>query len=195
MTPSALLAGLPRLFSYTDARKQGLSDRDLRMLQDRGEIEKIGRGLFSASDLHADPDLIEIAFRAPLATLCLTSALARHGLTDDIPATIDIALPRGMRTPATSVPASWHKFSPDTFDLGREMLEIGGGYQIGLYSAERSICDAFRLSHQEGSELAIEALKRWLRQPRTQPSDLLAMAAKLGPKAAGPLRATLQILL
>ncbi len=195
MASSDLLTALPPLFRYTDARKQGLSDRDLRMLQDRGEIEKIGRGLFAASDLHADPDLIEIAFRAPLATLCLTSALARHGLTDEIPATIDIALPRGMRHPGTSAPATWHKFSPDTFNLGREMLDIGTGYQMGLYSAERSICDAFRLRHQEGSELANNALKRWLRQPRAQPAELLAVAAKLGPKAAGPLRSTLQILL
>lgn len=190
-----LLTALPPLFSYTDARERGLSDRDLRMLQDRGQIEKIARGLFSASDLHTDPDLIEIAFRSPRATLCLTSALARHGLTDEIPATIDIALPRGLRQPSTSAPVTWHKFSPDTFDLGRELLDIGAGYQIGLYSAERSICDAFRLRHQEGTELATEALKRWLRKPRTQPSELLAMAAKLGPKAAGPIRSTLQILL
>jgi hypothetical protein len=99
-----------------------------------------------------------------------------------------------MRHPGTSAPATWHKFSPDTFDLGREMLDIGTGYQVGLYSAERSICDAFRLRHQEGSELANDALKRWLRQPRAQPAELLAVAAKLGPKAAGPLRSTLQIL-
>lgn len=195
MAPTDLLTALPPLFSYTDARKRGLSDRELRMLQERGEIEKLGRGLFGTSDLHADPDLIEIAFRAPLATLCLTSALARHDLTDEIPATIDIALPRGMRPPSTSAPVTWHKFSPDTFDLGREMIDIGAGYQIGLYSAERSICDAFRLRHREGAELANEALKRWLRQPHTQPAELLAMAAKLGPKAAGPIRSTLQILL
>jgi hypothetical protein len=84
------------------------------MLQECGEIEKIGRGLFGASGLHADPDLIEIAFR---------------------------------------------------------------------------------LRHQEGYELANEALKRWLRQSRTPAAELLAMATKLGPKAAGPVRSTPQILL
>jgi hypothetical protein len=68
MTPSDLLTVLPPLFSYTDARKHGLSDRDLGRLLDCGEIEKIGRDLFGTSGLHADPDLIEIAFRAPLAT-------------------------------------------------------------------------------------------------------------------------------
>lgn len=186
---------LPPLFSYTDARCHGLSDRDLRALQDEGQIEKIARGLFIIEGLDADPDLIEISFRAPSATLCLTTALARHGLVDEIPATLDIALPRGTRQPAIATPVTWHKFNPDTFDLGRERLDVGAGRHIGVYSAQRSICDAFRLRHSEGTELANEALKRWLRLPNSQPSQLLATAAKLGPKALAPIRTTLQVLL
>lgn len=189
------LAALPPLFSYTDARDHGLSDRELHALRDQGRIEKIARGLFRSVDLHADPDLIEIAFRSKRSTLCLTSALARHGLTDEIPASIDVALPRGTRPPSTSAPVTWHRFNADTFDLGRDTLDVGAGYQIGLYSSERSICDAFRLRHQEGTELATEGLKRWLQVPGSQPSKLLDMATKLGPKAAGPIRSALQILL
>ena len=168
MGTTALPSELPELFSYTDARRHGLSDRQLRNLNDQGAIEKIGRGLFSTTTLDADPDLIEAAFRDERATICLTRALARHELTDEIPA---------------------------SFDLGREDLDVGAGYRIGLYSAERSICDAFRLRHLEGSEQAIEALKRWLRRPGSQPSQLLALAAEMGPKASEPIRSALQILL
>lgn len=192
---AALPSELPELFSYTDARRHGLSDRQLRNLSEQGAIERIGRGLFSTTTLDADPELIEVAFRSERATMCLTSALARHDLTDEIPATIDLALPRGTRAPAASAPITWHKFDPKTFDLGREPLDVGAGYRIGLYSAERSICDAFRIRHLEGSEQAVEALKRWLRRPGSQPSQLLALAAKMGPKAAEPIRSALQILL
>ena len=195
MGTTALPSELPELFSYTDARRHGLSDRQLRNLNDQGAIEKIGRGLFSATTLDADPDLIEVAFRSDQATMCLTSALARHGLTDEIPATIDLALPRGTRAPATSAPITWHKFDPKTFDLGRDEVDVGAGYRIGLYSAERSICDAFRLRHLEGTEQAVDALKRWLRRPGSQPSQLLALAAEMGPKASEPIRSALQILL
>jgi hypothetical protein len=77
------LAALPEPFSYTQARAAGVSDRRLYGLRDAGLIEQMGRGLFrlvdTASD--ADPDLLEITHRAPAATLCLTTALARHGLT------------------------------------------------------------------------------------------------------------------
>ena len=72
---------------------------------------------------------------------------------------------------------------------------MGAGYRIGLYSAERSICDAFRLRHLEGSELAVVALKRWLRRPGNQPSVLYDLARMMGPRAAQPILSTLQILL
>lgn len=183
------------MFSYTDARRHGLSDRHIRRLSEEGAIEKIGRGLFGTTTLDADADLIEAAFRAERATICLTSALARHGLIDEIPATIDLALPRGTRAPATSAPITWHQFDPRTFDLGREDLDVGAGHRIALYSAERSICDAFRLRHLEGSEHAIEALKRWMRRPGSQPSQLLGLAAEMGPRATAPIRSALQILL
>jgi predicted transcriptional regulator of viral defense system len=192
---AALPSELPELFSYTDARRHGLSDRQLRNLNEQGAIEKIGRGLFSATTLDADPDLIEVAFRSGRATMCLTSALARHDLTDEIPATIDLALPRGTRAPATSAPITWHKFDPKTFDLGREELDVGAGHRVGLYSAERSICDAFRLRHLGGNEQAVEALKRWLRRRGNQPSRLYDLAQMMGPKAAQPILTTMQILL
>jgi predicted transcriptional regulator of viral defense system len=190
------LAGLPAMFSYTEARTSGLSDRRLYALRDAGLIEPLGRGLFQRADAvgEAAPDLLEIAHRAPRATLCLITALARHGLTDAIPASIDVALPRGHRQPRTQAPATWHTFAPDTYDIGRGDLTLNTTMAIGLYDQERCIIDAFRLRHIEGTETAVEALRRWLRQPDTQPRTLLAMARAF-PKAEPALRSTLEILL
>ena len=63
-----------------------------------------------------------------------------------------------------------------------------------LHDQERSIIDAFPLRHIEGTETAVEALRRRLRQPGTQPKALLAMARAF-PKAEPALRPTLEILL
>ncbi|HEU5269188.1 MAG TPA: type IV toxin-antitoxin system AbiEi family antitoxin domain-containing protein [Jatrophihabitans sp.] len=190
------MAGLPATFSYTEARASGLSDRRLYALRDAGVLEQLGRGLFRRTDAGdgADPDLLEIARRTPRATLCLTTALARHGLTDAIPARIDVALPRGHRHPRTQAPVTWHAFAPDTFDLGRDELPLTSEASIGLYSAERCIIDAFRLRHLEGPESAVEALRRWLRRSGSQPAALLALARAF-PKAEPALRAALEILL
>ncbi len=71
--------------------------------------------------------LIEIAAKAPHATICLRSALARQDLIDDIPGEIDIAIPRGSWTPETTVPVRWRRFDPGTFEIGRDQLVSSGG--------------------------------------------------------------------
>ena len=88
-----------------------------------------------------------------------------------IPAALDAAIPRGSRTPATTGAIAWHHFNKAMFDVGREEIPIPGTDQsIGIYSAERSITDAFRLRGEVGYELAREALKEWLRR-QTCPTD------------------------
>lgn len=191
-TSDELLASLPETFRYSEALDH-ISERQFRRLKDDGSIIALSRGLYRKSDWLGEEDLIEIAAKAPQATLCLRSALARHELIDDIPAEIDIAIPRGSWTPETTAPVRWRHFDTETFGLGRGSLDIDGGRSIGLYSAGRSIIDAFRLRHLEGADLANEALKRWLRQGG-QPSELLGLARSF-PRALTALRETLEILL
>jgi ribosomal protein S16 len=187
-----LLSKMPDTFRFSEALEH-INKRQFYNLLDRGRITPIARGLYRKSDWHGDEDLIEIASSSPRATIALRSALARHDLVDDIPDMLDIALPRGTWAPRISTPVRWHHFDPNTFDIGRQTLDIGAGKEIGIYSAPRSIIDAYRLQHHEGIDLANEALKRWLRQGG-QPSELLRMALSF-PHAQRALQQTLSILL
>ncbi len=54
--------------------------------------------------------------------------------------------------PALQEPITWHRFAPETFDLGRETVGLGEGTSMGIYGAERCIVDAFRLRRLEGPE-------------------------------------------
>ena len=193
---SEALLALPATFTYSEARRSGLSERQLYRLRDDGVIDVVSRGLYRRVDaeIHADLDLLIVAQRAPLATLCLTSALARHGLTDEIPATIDVALPRGTYRPAVSAPVTWHVFDARTFEIGRVVLQLDGQTSIGIYDPQRSIIDAARLRSREGSELVYGALRRWLRQRGSSPSELLTVAREF-PQAERVLREALEILL
>ena len=185
---------LPSAFSHALAQERGLSDRRLRGLVAGGALDRLAHGLYRKADAPpADLDRIEIALRASDATLCLSTALSHHDLTDVIPSEIDVALPRSRRPPRVRAPVRWHRFREDTFDVGRETIAVDEGLSIGIYSAERSLIDAFRLRHQEGDEMAIEALKRWLKRPESMPANLLAMA-KHFPKAKPSLLHTLRIL-
>jgi predicted transcriptional regulator of viral defense system len=141
-----------------------------------------------------DPTLAEVAVRAPRATVCLTSALVHHDLTDAIPPMPDLALPRGQRFPVVGGPIAWHAFAITTFDLGRDDLDVGPGLQIGVYDAERTLVDTFRMRHRQGDDEAYEALRRWLRRRESQPSTLLTMAGHF-PRSVAPIRQALTVLL
>ncbi len=194
-TGADLLKQLGPVFRWRDAQRAGLSDPTVHRLLADGKLERISHGLYLQTEAQvADLDLLVVAAANDRSTICLTSALARHDLTDQIPRRIDVALPRGTRPPKVSAPVRWHRFAPATFDLGRDVITLDGGYTLGLYSPERSIVDAYRLRHLEGDELGREALKAWLRQHGSQPSRLLEAAAPF-PKALARLREDLQVLL
>jgi predicted transcriptional regulator of viral defense system len=91
-------AKLGELFSYTEAVAAGVGRRRLYALRDEGILTVVGAGLYRFSDASL-ADLLEIAEKCPPATLCLETALARHGLVDAIPAATNIAVPRGNTRP------------------------------------------------------------------------------------------------
>jgi predicted transcriptional regulator of viral defense system len=189
------LHSLPNAFTHQQARRVGLSERRLRAYVEQGALERLGRGIYRRADAPpTDLDWLEIALRAPEATLCLTSALAHHDLTDIIPSAIEVALPRSQRPPRVGAPVRWHRFDDESAHVGREKVVLEDDIAIAIYSAERSVIDAFRLRHLEGPELAVEALRRWLKRPGASPSTLLEMA-RLIPRGEPALLQALRYLL
>ena len=192
---SPTLLELPVTFRFSQALALGVPEGRLRRWLAEGRVERIGRGTYRRADSEpADADRVEAALRAPRATICLTSALAEHDLVDDNPARLDLALPRGVWRPRLSGPVRWHSFAVDTFDIGRELVAVDAVTSIGLYGPQRSVIDAFRLRHDVGPELGVEALRRWLRLRGSQPGQLLEMARSF-PAAEHSLTAALQVLL
>jgi hypothetical protein len=190
------LAGLPDTFTVAQATAAGVAKTTLYRLRDQGRVEAVARGVYrrATAPVDANVELVELALRVPNATLCLETALARHDLSDALIASPDIAVPRGTRPPVLGWPVRWHFFQTATFEVERNQLALEEGVSIGLYSAERSIVDAFRLRGREGRDVANEALRRWLRRRGAEPSKLLAVAAQL-PRTLSPLRQALEVLL
>jgi predicted transcriptional regulator of viral defense system len=182
-------------FTLAAARAAGLSKDQLYRMVERGEVDRVGRGVYVRPDL-LDPTVAALAAATvvkPAATMCLTSALVFHGLSDAIPFTTDVALPRGMRHPAGFTHVTWHSFDIATFDVGRTEMPSGSELKLWVYSAERTIVDSFRLMHREGSDVAYAALRSWVAQPGNSPSSLLRVARDF-PKAMPRLRNALEAL-
>jgi predicted transcriptional regulator of viral defense system len=176
------------------AGRAGLSRSALYRSAHAGRLDRIARGIYLPAEASAaDWDQIEAATQRADATICLISALAYYDLTDEIPRALDVAIPRGSRTPASTGAIAWHQFDRATFEIGREHITIPGSNQtIGIYSPERSLADAFRLRGEIGYELARDALRQWLRR-RGQPARLIEMASRL-PRAKSPVLHALQVL-
>ena len=97
----AMLHAMPAAFTRRQARASGMSAALLHRLASEGSLDRVGHGLFlNPQDGLVDLDLVEARLSSPLAMVCLTSALARHGHVDEVPARRDLAVRRGSHSPA-----------------------------------------------------------------------------------------------
>jgi len=197
LTPSHdTIERLPAAFTREAALESGITRSLLDRLIRDGQLERFGHGLLlrPVATAEADLNLLEAVLRSPQATMCLSSALAYHDLTDEIPSATHLAIPRGAHRLTGPASVTWHTFDPETFEVGRTEHPISSGVALGLYGPERSIIDAFNPRIGSGSDLAVEALRRWLATTGSQPGSLLRMAEPW-PHARAPLLRAMQILL
>src|SRR6266852_5200878 len=132
-----------------DALRLGIHPRTLYKLRDRGELERVGRGLYRlATAPHlTNPDWVTVAIRAPNAVVCLISALAHHGMTTQVPHTIALA-----------IRVFW--YSEPAFSAGVELVRIDE-VSIRIYSAAKTVADCFKYRNKIGLDIAVEALRRF----------------------------------
>lgn len=158
-----------------EALRQGIHPRTLYELRDRGEIERLGRGLYrlaSAPPL-TSPDLVTVALRVPLGVVCLISALSHHGLTTQIPHAIDVALPSHAQAPRMEgIPLRIFWYSKPSYSAGVETCTIDR-VPVKVYSPEKTIADCFKYRNKVGLDVAVEALRAY-REKKRKP-DLKAL--------------------
>jgi predicted transcriptional regulator of viral defense system len=183
------------VFRARDVAGAGIHWRDLYALRDEGALVELSRGIFRFADAEmiSELDLVAVSKRSPRGTICLNSALSFWDLTDEVPAEVHLAVPRGSRPPSIDYPPTHvHVFAAHTFELGREQVRLESGEEIHIYSPERSVVDAVRLRGQVGTGVAYEALRRYLRRSGSSPGELLRLARRL--RAGGPVADALEVL-
>ena len=151
------LASLPATFTTGEAVAQGVHPRDLYAARDSGVIIELSRGVFrhAEASLATYPDFLAVAHRAPRAIVCLVSAAAVHDLTDEIPAVVQIAVPKPSRPPHIAFPPTKvFRFDAKTFELGLSSVEAAPGELIRIYDPPRTVVDLMRLRHRFGEPVA-----------------------------------------
>lgn len=156
----------------------GISPRTLYAMRDAGIIRKISRGIYqlASHELPGNPDLISVALRIPKAVICLISALHFHGLTNQIPHKVYIALPNSAEKPRLDFPPLdiiW--LSEKSYLAGLTEQQVDD-VPVKIYSREKTVADCFKFRNKIGIDIALEALKDYLRLPDRQIDQLLFYA-------------------
>lgn len=158
-----LVAALRNKSSFTteEAKQNGLSSRMLNYYVEKGEIERLGHGVYRFSNyIGKDENLMweELAVAAQRVSegvICLISALNYYGLTDERMKEHWIAVPNShghCKFPMTRI------VRMRNMSLGVKTKKIAD-INVKIFDVERTIIDSFRLLD---FETAMKALKLYL---------------------------------
>lgn len=172
-----------RPFRVREAVAAGVPRHVVYRLRDEGALVSLSRGVMQSAD--SDPamnaEFAAVAARVPKATICLNSGLSYWDLSDELPGSIHLAVARGGHWPKIEMPATTlHRFAAATFELDRLERATDADEPFWIYSAERCVVDAMRLQRVTGRDVALSALRRYMRRDDANPLRLTELARSLG---------------
>ena len=175
--------GMIRLAEFVAA---GITATTISRMERDGEVVRLARGLYQRADadLHPQQSLAEAARLVPKGVICLASALACHGLTDQMPPKVWIAIGRKDWRPRVSYPPiRVARFPDDLLRRGVESHPIAGT-TVPVFGVAKTIADLFRYRRTVGDALAIEGLRNALRHRKATPAAIAREARAAGVWAA-----------
>ena len=170
-------SGISRL---AELREAGVTAATLSRMERDGEVLRLARGLYQLSDAPLDVhhSLAESAKRVPKGVVCLVSALAFHGLTDQLPRKVWLAVGQKDWTPGPEgTPIRLVRFTDRLLTEGVETHRIER-VPVKVFGVAKTIADCFRYRNKIGLSVAIEGLQEALRQRKTTPGEIAKQAER-----------------
>jgi predicted transcriptional regulator of viral defense system len=164
-----------------ELREAGISAQTIARAVESGEVERISRGVYQKRDAEVEENqtLAEAAMRVPKGVVAMVSALAFHGLTDQMPRRVWMAIGTSDWAPVQSYPPlRMVRFTETYLRQGIEHHAIAG-IDVPVYSIPKTLADLFRNPKLVDRSVAIEGLRAALQQRKGTPSEI-AQAAKAG---------------
>ena len=167
--------GMVRLFEFKDA---GITAATISRMHEDGDVVRLARGLYQLPDaaIDANHSLAEAAKRVPKGVICLVSALAFHGLTDQLPRAVWMAIGAKDWAPKEgSPPIRVVRFTDPLLkeDVITECIE---GVSVKIFGVAKTIADCFRHRRTVGQSVALEGLQEALRQRKATPAEIARSA-------------------
>ena len=171
--------GMTRLAEFSEA---GITATTVGRMERVGEVVRLARGLYQLPDAALDPQqsLAEVARLVPKGVICMASALAFHGLTDQMPPKVWIAIGRkDWRPRLTYPPIRIARFSDELLRRSVELKKIAGT-PVPVFGVAKTVADLFRYRRTVGDAIAIEGLRQALRRGKATPAEIAQEAEVAG---------------
>ena len=155
-------------------KAQNLPPQYLSQLEQEGRIRRVGRGLYAVegADVSEHQSLVEAAQLVPRGIICLLTALQFHGLTNQAPFEIWMAIGEKQWRPKVDRPAlRLVRFSGKAWTSGVETHQLQGG-RIKVYSPAKTVADCFKYRNKIGLDVALEALRDCRRKKKCSMDDI-----------------------
>ena len=167
-----------RVFKVSEAASIGIPRHAVYDLWHRGQLTRVGRGLFATNSLNLGlhETLAEAAKQVPKGIVCLLSALSFHRLTVQNPREVWMAIPEKAWKPrAYSLPLHFVRFSGAAYSEGIEEQRVGRT-RVCVYNPAKTVADCFKYRNKIGTDVALEALQDYWHQRRGSLDELLHYA-------------------
>ena len=161
-----------------DILAEGIHQRDIKSILDKGIVIKVKNGLYRLSDtpVISNQSFIDLACAVPEGVICLLSALSYYEITTFNPSVISMAIHRKSWRPKIEYPpVEFYYFSKKQFEAGIDKIKIKD-HKINIYCREKTICDCFRYRNKLGIDIAKEGLSEYIKQKDRNLERLLKYA-------------------
>jgi predicted transcriptional regulator of viral defense system len=175
----ALLKQNDGYLTSKEARENGVENKTLQRMAERGLIERAAHGLYVGTDVFPDPFFVA-QYRCPKGVLSHETALFLHDLCDRVPFRLMMTIPSGWNSPLlTDNDIQFFYCKPKRMRLGVCETETPSGVKVKAYDAERTLCDCLRNVDRLDRDLVITALKRYVKRKEKDSAKLLDYASDL----------------
>lgn len=147
--------------SASAIRAAGIPTGVASALVRRGVAIRLSRGIYASAetDYSETSDYEVLAMAVPKGVFCLLSALRLHGLTDENPHGLCMALQHGYHAPAVSQPPATLIFRTEPLFSSNIETRMSHGVAIRVYGLEQTLADCFQYRNKIGLDVAVAALR------------------------------------
>lgn len=181
------------LLTTKEAEDYGIYRGSIKYLSDKGELEKVSRGVYVLPGIFEDEFFI-IQNRYKKGIFSLETALYLHDLTDKTPNNFNLTFPKGYNlTNPKSQGLNCKGIKKELYELGVTEVQTPGGCKVRAYNKERTLIDIIRPVNKVDVQIVSHAYRTYMNSKEKNIPLLSSYAEKLGVK--DKLKSYLEVLL